>query len=85
MLNTPESTADKLIRGLLKLCVDRGCAAEVGDMIDGCDSDSDDCESVASDVELKAIYSSDEPPAKRLRFELKTIETEKKISQQMTP
>ena len=54
-------------------------------MIDGCDSDSDDCESVASDVELKAIYSSDEPPAKRLRFELKTIETEKKISQQMTP
>ena len=52
---------------ILLVCVDRGCAAGVGDIFGDCDSDSDDCESVASDMELRDLYSSEEPKAKRQR------------------
>ena len=42
------------------------------------DSDSDDCESVVSDTELKDIYGSEEPQAKRQRSLSKSMMTHQK-------
>ena len=65
---------------ILLVCVDRGCAAGVGDIFGDCDSDSDDCESVVSDTELKDIYGSEEPQAKRQRSLSKSMMTHQKKS-----
>ena len=60
--------------------MDRGCAVDVGDALDGCDPDSDDSESVASDEDLRRIYCSDGPPAKRPRYWSDLLRTRKSIA-----
>ena len=60
--------------------MDRGCAVDVGDAFDGCDPDSDDSASVASDEDLRRIYCSDGPPAKRPRCLSNLLRTKKSIA-----